>query len=174
MSALQMGASIPGLPIAWLPERTVMIDAGAVTIGVEYRTLDGDVFRQNLAEGSEQMEELTTRVDLETFSDEGISVHVIDTLTGFEHVRFDDFVGEPHYHYVYPDHNLAIPFDTHAMGPMWPWVLTCLRDRLPSMLEFAGADELAGRIDVAAVRGVLDEVVAVAAAARERSAGGEG
>ena len=97
------------------------------------------------------------------------------TEDGHEYVRFDVFDDEPHYHYVHrtaPDEevvNNIIAFDVVAHGEMLPWVIGCLRERLPAMLTEAGGGYLVEGIDASVLGPVIDQVAELAEHA-ERSA----
>lgn len=112
---------VVGPPLPPEPEHTTYVDAGPVSVGVEYRV-----------------------VDVPKLTDRGFSLHVCDRATGAEYLRFDLFEDEPHYHYIRPGReNRVVLYDANACGPMFDWAVTCLRERLPAMLRYAGADELA-------------------------------
>jgi hypothetical protein len=132
----QVGTVFHLAPIPPEPEATRRISAGPVTVGVEHRHLGAD---------------------------HGISLHVFDTATGAEHLRFDCFDQEPHYHYITPARadrevtNCVVPIDEVALGPALPWALAAIRDRLAPMLRQAGAGDLAAAIDrVALVEGLKE------------------
>ena len=92
------------------------------------------------------------------------------TVDGLEHLRFDCFENEPHYHYVRnaDGGNLICRIDQHAEGDPIDWTLNRLRERLPEMLEFAGVPELAAqtRADHEKVLAVIDEVAELLGKAR--------
>jgi hypothetical protein len=77
--------------------------------------------------------------------DGGMTLHVLGTADGLEHLRFDCFEKEPHYHYIHQDDlsNVVVRFDDIAEGDPVRWTLERVRNRLPEMLEHAGAGELA-------------------------------
>lgn len=66
-----------------------------------------------------------------------------------ELVRFDDFVGSPHYHL--PASGPAIAFDVASKGEPLEWIVGQLRDHLAELLTEAGFANLLPRIDPAAV-----------------------
>jgi hypothetical protein len=155
---------------------TIMIEAGAVTIGVEYRFLTEDILTEVF--GAEVAKKAMAGryggVELPSSStpiDAGVSVHVFDAASGEERLRFDDLDQEgrhpAHYHYAGPDGRHALGwFDPVAEGHYMTWVFERLRTRLPDMLAFTGDDALAARVDVSAVARALPEVeVAVKAQA---------
>ena len=154
--------------IAPLAEKTVVIDAGAVTIGVENRIINEATVRASLVAAREDDGVVrTTPVD----DDGGISLHVFDAATGDEHLRFDLFEHHPHYHYICPgEYQVNIPYDRNASGDMFEWAMACLRHRLPDMLAYGDAPELGARIDPAALDRALPEVARAVQAAHDGAA----
>jgi hypothetical protein len=102
-------------------------DAGPITFAVEGRVL-GD------AQG---------RV-----GERGASIHVLHADRTEEYARFDCFERIPHYHYILnaEQHNIVWGYDTEINGPMLPWALGVLRERLPAILRSAGALAFAERV----------------------------
>ena len=102
-------------------------DAGPVSIAVEARAL-GD--------SAERMVR-------------GPSIHVFSADRQEEYLRFDVFGKVLHYHYVHAaeGHNTLWGYDPDTNGPMIPWVITALRDRLPVMLRRAGVSALAAQVE---------------------------
>lgn len=102
-------------------------DAGPIAIAVEARAL-GD--------NAERMVR-------------GPSIHVYNAARTEEYVRFDVFGKVLHYHYILNDvnHNILWGYDPDTNGPMIPWVVAALRDRLPVMLRRANAPALASEIE---------------------------
>ena len=152
-------------------ENTRRFGAGAVTFGVEYRDLDPESLEETYRDNPEYLAELREKSPEGGFTDEGVTVHVFDADDGHEYLRFDVFDDEPHYHYIHRtvDNtvvNNVIDFDVVAHGDMFGWTFEVLRTRLPAMLEQAGGDALAERLDPDLVDQVLTEVEACAAAAR--------
>lgn len=109
-----------------MDHHTRWFDAGPISIGVEARAL-GD-------------ERMMVR---------GPSIHVCSADRSEEYIRFDVFGEVLHYHYCLPgkDHNILWGYDPDVNGPMIPWAVSALRDRLPTMLRAAGADELATQVE---------------------------
>ena len=148
-------------------EDTEWLHAGALTIGVEYRRVNPDNMQLTYV-GTDYEGELFERWPGGGFVDEGVSIHVVDRVDGHEYLRFDVFTTEPHYHYNHKTPpgaeplNNVIDFDVTAHGDMFPWVIRCLRERLPQMLTEAGAAHLVDRIDHTLVDHVTDEVVKIA------------
>ena len=148
-----------------------LIPAGALTFGVEYRDVDPESLRATYAGNDAHLAELEERSPEGGFFDTGVSIHVSGTADGHEYLRFDVFDDEPHYHYIHRTVddtvvNNVIDFDVVAHGDMFGWTFEVLRTRLPAMLEQAGGDALAERLDPDLVDQVLTEVEACAAAAR--------
>lgn len=152
---------------------TRWVPAGAITIGVEYRDVTPEGLVATYEHDPDQLAEMLARSPEGGFADEGVSLHVRGRDDGHEYLRFDVFDGEPHYHYVHrvpegePVVNQVVDFDVAAHGDMLPWALECIRSRLPAMLAVAGGTDLAKRLDPAAVAFALEEVAALATAARD-------
>ena len=157
-------------------ENTHWLEAGVVTIGVEYRDLDPESLRATY-EGTDYLDELEEKSPEGGFTDEGVSLHVRETDDGHEYLRFDVFDGDPHYHYVHktvpgaePVNNV-IEFDVHAHGEMLPWAIRCLRERLPAMLSEAGGGHLVDALDPTVLTPVIDEVATMAEQAQRQYRG---
>jgi rhodanese-related sulfurtransferase len=135
----RLGKLYQGDPLPVVTEATTYYPAGAVTFGVEGRAL--------FAAGDDAPWA------------GGPTLHVFETASGKEHLRFDAFPGEEHYHYLTPGvQNHWIGFDTVADGEFIEWLLDRVRTKLPELLRFAGATELATEVDPTVIAGVLDEV----------------
>jgi len=153
IEAYTVGRSFEVMPIPMVPAACIEVPAGPVTFIVESRHLTDEVINHNaLSQGHED-----GVVDDLGVDDGGASLHVLGTEDRLEHLRFDCFDLEPHYHYIRHAraHNVVVAIDTHAEGDPVSWALGCVRQRLPEMLEFAGVPELAAR-----VRAELDLVLA--------------
>jgi hypothetical protein len=102
-------------------------DAGLISIAVEARAL-GDSPQRMVR---------------------GPSIHVFSSDHSEEYLRFDVFGKVLHYHYILNDlnHNILWGYDPDTNGPMIAWVVTALRERLPSMLRRAHAEVLASEIE---------------------------
>lgn len=113
--------------IPLMEQHTRWFDAGPVSIGVEARAL-GD--------SPERMVR-------------GPSIHVCSANRAQEFIRFDVFGKVLHYHYILneADHNVLWGYDPAVNGPMIPWAVAALRERLPTMLRAAGADALATEVE---------------------------
>jgi hypothetical protein len=93
--------------------------------------------------------------------------------TGREHLRFDVFDGEPHYHYIHYDAagavtvNNVVYFDTTAHGEMLPWVLDTLRRRMGALLDQAGAGIDPSDLGPTVLGPAIDRIAELAAKAQE-------
>ncbi len=145
-------------PIPPDPEHTTYVDAGVIRIGVEYRLLDEAELEANY-EG-EAMEEVQAALGGDAVQDNGVSLHVEGVEDGHEYLRFDLFEHEPHYHYIDRggERQRIIDFDRIAHGPMLPWALAQIRERLAPMLEHAGGAALVPRLDATEIEAGLVEV----------------
>jgi hypothetical protein len=162
MSALDAGRrySIDTIipPVA---ANTRYVDAGAIAIGIEYRIVNEEIVKANL--DAHGLEHSSANADGPIPDDGGVSLHVCDAATHTEYLRFDAFDSSPHYHYLCDgEYQLNIPFDATACGNMTSWALRCIQERLPAMLAFCGAHELAAQVDqreIDAVMPTLSELV---------------
>jgi hypothetical protein len=152
---------------------TAWFDAGALTIGVEYRDVNPDDLLELYKDDPKQLAELLEKSPDGGFSDNGVSLHVCGTDDGHEYLRFDVFDAEPHYHYIHhtAPHdeivNNVVTFDTFAFGEMLPFALRCLRERLPDMLPRAQGEHLVSQLDPALLGPVIDQVEQVARVAQD-------
>jgi hypothetical protein len=135
------------MPIPMVQEHCVPVDAGAVQLVVESRHLTDQVLAETYGEGGAPDAAVH-------FDDFGASLHVCSP-DGLEHLRFDCFENEPHYHYVEQANqaNVIVRIDEVAVGDPIEFSLACVEQRLPEMLENAGQPELAAQ-----VRDRIDEV----------------
>lgn len=145
-------------PIPPDAEHTTYVDAGAISIGVEYRLLDESELAANY-EG-EQMDEIQQALDGAAVEDNGVSLHVVGTEDGHEYLRFDLFEQGPHYHYIEPsgERQTIVDFDRVALGPMLPWALEQIRGRLVPMLERAGGHALVAKLEADRIEACLATV----------------
>jgi hypothetical protein len=145
----------PALPI---PEHCTSVDAGPLQLVIEYRDLVSD--HEN-------------RPDPAVYDDLGACLHVFGSDDGAEHLRFDAFDKEPHYHYLNgaKSYNLVCRIDEIAEGDPVAWTMNVFRNRLPEMLSFAGAEQLAEetRARLPEVMRAVDEVGSLLDQAREKS-----
>ena len=157
------------MPIPPAEEATHWVDVAPLRIGVEWRFLDEGELQANYDEDEANRAIAAAPPGLE---DEGVSIHVFGD-DGLEYLRFDMFDAGPHYHYIGHaiGENVIVDYDPVAFGPMLPFALDRLSNRLEPMLERAGAKDLAARVDSAALAARLGEVerlVSDAAAEIER------
>lgn len=158
LEAYQLGRRYDVLPIAMVPEACVEVPAGPVTFVIESRRLtDAAIIDSAERQGRRDAIDEPAGVD-----DGGASLHVLGTADGLEHLRFDCFDNEPHYHYIHPteEWNVVVRLDTFAEGDPKAWVVEKMRTRLPEMLEHAEAGDLAAevRADAATVTAAVAEV----------------
>ena len=117
-----------------------LIEAGAVTFGLEYRILhDG--------------------------AEEGVCIHVYgNSIPGDdkELLRFDCFKVAPHYHYrnAPAKKNERLMLDYTAEGSPLAWTLDKIKNRLPIMLLRCEAEDIARSIDQRDVDAALPKIVA--------------
>ena len=145
------------MPIPPVEEHTRYFEAGPISIGVEYRLLNDAIAARHMnvvGDGSES---------IESIDDRGVSLHVFATHENgerFEHLRFDCFDEDPHYHYVdwHRQANDMVHIDPVADGDPLAWALERIRTRLPQMLARAGAADIAARVDPGMLEDVLPRV----------------
>jgi hypothetical protein len=148
-------------PVRVFMEHTVCVAAGAVTFGIEYRHLDEAAI---LAEyGPHARSRFGGRRPAgmaEVVEEDGVALHVFDSATGEERLRFDCFEDAPHYHLLAPaeSSNVVIEHDAAALGPLLDWAVAEMRGRLPAMLREAGAGDVADHADPGAVAAALATV----------------
>ena len=117
----------------------IVIDAGAVSIKLEYRA--------------------------EIMNDQGMGVQVYGEVDGenTEILRFDCFDQAPHYHYGPKNLNVRLYMDKTTAGNPLGWAIGQIRHNLPAMIERAGYDDLAAQVRANPVSvETLDEVEAKA------------
>ena len=151
------------MPIAPVEEQTSYFEAGPITIGVEYRLLNDAIGARHLDANAPDMQ------GVETIDDRGVSLHVFARHPDgerTEHLRFDCFDEDPHYHYIdwKGEANDMDHVDAVADGDPLAWALDRIRTRLAPMLERAGAGDVA--IDSAALEAILPRVSEAAYRAR--------
>ena len=153
------------MPIPPLAAQTEFIDAGPLRFGIEYRLLTDAVAAASKIAAASGADKGAGVLD-----DRGVSLHVYGVRGGeaLEHLRFDCFDEDPHYHYVsWKDRtNVMLHLDPIADGDPLQWTLERLRTRLPQMLEHAGAADIAAQLDQRTVEAVLPRVAEAAYRAR--------
>jgi hypothetical protein len=164
-SPYRRGNRYDQLPIPMVTEHCIPVDAGAVQLVVESRRLTNEILAATY-HGA-----VNAEID---FDDFGASLHVCSTADGLEHLRFDCFENEPHYHYIEPaaGANTVVRIDELAVGDPIEFSLTCVERHLPDMLRHCGpaglADEVAGQQD--RVHAAVAEVRELMRKARDRVA----
>jgi hypothetical protein len=152
------------LPVPAFLEHTVIVHAGAVDFGVEYRLLDeATILAVYGPDSRAQFGGVRPAGMAEVVQEDGISLHVFDAATGEERLRFDCFDDAPHFHLLAPgeSRNVVVEHDP-STGPLLDWALGRLASSLPALLDEAGARDLAVRLDPTRVAGALETVRAVA------------
>jgi hypothetical protein len=155
--------------VAPIEVNTRYVDAGNLRFGVEFREMNARVINENYGHDPQAMKFFEKMMDID---DVGISIHVFSRADMIERLRFDafDFLGAAHYHYVFPDgSHKKMDYDAAACGAMLPWALRCMDERLPEMLQHAGAADVAEELDPAAYRAAIPEIAAVAQDLVERT-----
>lgn len=166
LDAYKLGRAYAVMPIPMVAEACTDVPAGPVTFVVEGRRLTDEAILTNAeATGGLDAIDQPSGVD-----DGGMSIHVLGTDDRLEHLRFDCFEHEPHYHYIdnAEQANVVVRIDTFAEGDPTAWSLRCLRERLPEMLGHTGMAGLGERVRAATaeVRAGVDRVEAMVTAAR--------
>jgi hypothetical protein len=161
------------MPIPPIEERTEWFEAGPLAIGVEYRLLDDAIAAAAQTEAAHGTAGAAAAAST-GLDDRGVSIHVCrrDGDRRIEHLRFDCFQEDPHYHYVSwtERFNHMLHLDPVADGDPVAWALERIRSRLPEMLARAGAAELAARLDRRALEALLPRVAEAALRARSAHA----
>jgi len=113
--------------IPLMEQHTTWFDGGLISIAVEARALGFSLERMV----------------------RGPSIHVFNASRTEEYLRFDVFGKVLHYHYILnePNHNILWGYDPDTNGPMLPWIMSALRERLPLQLRRAGALQLATAVE---------------------------
>jgi|HubBroStandDraft_6_1064221.scaffolds.fasta_scaffold28969_2 hypothetical protein len=160
----QLGFYLPGGAIPPVPDNCVSVSAGPVVFVVESRTLDDEA--AGMTNGLEPPDDTA-----EFFEDRGPTLHVFGAADGVEHLRFDCFEDQPHYHYFRSAEKAQIVrrIDQYAEGDPLQWAIERVRDRLPEMLEQCGQGELAAdaRANRDLIVGVIEEIERLLHAARD-------
>lgn len=163
IEAYRLGREYTIMPIPMEPEHCVEVAAGPIVLVAEARWLSAERVREH-ASRSGQSDQID---DVEGLEDSGPSIHVLDAVERIEHLRFDCFEHEPHYHYIdqAAGINTVVRIDDIAEGDPLAWALGRLRSRLPEMLQFVGRDDLADRVrfDHPVIRRSIDELERVLA-----------
>jgi hypothetical protein len=157
-SPYRRGNRYERLPIPMVTEHCIPVDAGAVRLVVESRTLTNEILDDTYHGAVEPGIR---------FDDFGATLHVCGTADGLEYLRFDCFENEPHYHYIdqAAGANTVVRIDELAVGDPIDFSLACVEHHLPDMLRHCGvgplADEVAAQQDhVKAAVDVVRELMA--------------
>jgi hypothetical protein len=154
------------MPIPMVTEHCLPVHAGAVDLVVESRQLTDQILAETYPDGE------IPEPDVH-FDDFGASLHVCGAADGLEHLRFDCFELEPHYHYIeqHAQANTIVRIDEIAVGDPIDFSLRCVEDHLPEMLRNAGADTLADAVeaDMAPVHAAIAQVRDLMTRARPQS-----
>jgi hypothetical protein len=138
-SPYRRGNRYTQLPIPMVTEHCIPVDAGAVQLVVESRHLTNAIIEDTYGGKVHQGV---------PFDDFGASLHVCGTADGLEHLRFDCFENEPHYHYI--DHaggaNTVVRIDELAVGDPVEFTLNCVEHHLADMLRHSGVSDLADAV----------------------------
>lgn len=142
-----------GIPIPPVKDNMAIFEAGALSIGVEFRVLNDAVV------GAMGLAEIAASNGYPTLDDNGVSIHVFArTAEGnFERLRFDCFRRDPHYHYlsVRQKWQHVIHIDRNVTGDPAAWALQMLRTRLVPMLLRSDIPEAATLVDYAKIEEIL-------------------
>jgi hypothetical protein len=139
-SPYRRGIRFTQMPIPMVAEHCIAVDAGAVQLVVESRRLTNEILRDTYG----------GNVDNDIpFDDFGATLHVCGTADGLEHLRFDCFENEPHYHYIEQREgaNTVVRIDELAVGDPLEFSLACAEHRLPGMLRHCGVADLADEVE---------------------------
>ena len=157
-------------PIPPVEQHTEYVEAGPLTVGIEYRVLADDISGANkLPRPSEPK----TGRPASAIRDRGVTLHVFqrkgDKLA--EYLRFDCFDESPHYHYVQAsgEYQEIYQLDPVADGDPLAWALERLRTRLPQMLEKIGAGDLVKAMNQQEIDEALPKIAEAAYRARFES-----
>lgn len=118
---------------------STVFEAGAVSIAMNYRK--------------------------ELMPDQGLCVQVYGEVHGkdTEILRFDCFDQDPHYHYGPENKNIRLHLDKTTAGNPLGWTLNNIRNKLPSMIQRAGYEDLAAAVEANPIpEATLNEVEAKA------------
>jgi hypothetical protein len=138
-SPYRRGNRYAQLPIPMVAEHCVSVDAGAVQLVVESRQLTNEILHDTYQGAVEPVI---------SFDDFGATLHVCGTADGLEHLRFDCFENEPHYHYIEQaaGANVVVRIDELAVGDPIEFSLACVEHHLPDMLRNCGVGGLADQV----------------------------
>ena len=101
----------------------------------------------------------------ELMPDQGLMIQVFGEVDGkdTEILRFDCFDQTPHYHYGPENHNIRLNMDKTTAGNPVGWTLNNIRNNLPAMIQRAGYDDLAAKVEANPIPvGTMDQIEAKA------------
>src|SRR5262245_28853475 len=130
------------LPVPAILAHTILVEAGAVTFGIEYRQLDEAAILNEYGPDSRAKFDGRRPAGMaEIVTEDGLALHVFDSRSGDEVLRFDCFENAPHWHLLAPaiSRNVVIEYDACAHGPLLDWALRALASDLAGLLRAAGA-----------------------------------
>ena len=140
-SPYRRGIRFDQLPIPMVTEHCIPVDAGAVQLVVESRRLTNEIIDANFDGGAVEPPGSRSTTSAR-------SLHVCGTVDGLEHLRFDCFENEPHYHYIEQANgaNTVVRIDELAVGDPIEFTLAAVENHLPDMLRHCGMVDLADRV----------------------------
>lgn len=153
------------LPVPAFDEHTIRVSAGAVTFGVEYRHLDEAAILAFYGPDSRAKFDNKMPAGMsEVVEEDGLALHVFDTATGDELLRFDCFEEAAHWHLLSApaSRNIVVDHDVGVDGPLVDWALAAMRRDLRTLLREAGASEVAGALDDERLAPALETVAQAA------------
>jgi hypothetical protein len=153
-----------GVPVAPVKENMEVFEAGAISIGVEFRVLTDELL-ETLG-----LKEVAAANGITNIDEAGVSLHVFAcTAEGnFERLRFDCFGGEPHYHYISVANKTqdGVLLDPNAIGDPLAWSLATIARRIVPMLARADVADAGALVDHAKLEAIMPFVTEAAYRAR--------
>ena len=101
----------------------------------------------------------------EIMDDQGLCLQVYSKINNHdtEILRFDCFDQNPHYHYGPENHNIRLHMDKTTAGNSLGWTLGNVRNKLSTMVERAGYEDLANNLEANPIPdATLDELESTA------------
>ncbi len=101
----------------------------------------------------------------EIMDDQGLCLQVYSKINNHdtEILRFDCFDQNPHYHYGPENHNIRLHMDKTTAGNSLGWTLGNVRNKLSTMVERAGYEDLASNLEANPISdATLDELESTA------------
>ena len=141
-------------------ENVTYFECPPLRFSVERRVLSPDIISAQYASVHDGAKPPETWLK----SDGGGTLHIeapFDDQLWTEHLRFDCFADQPHYHYLCPAEGWheRYAYDEVANGPMIPWVLRTLGNSLIAMLgQCKAAHSVISRVDQDRVAATLREI----------------